>query len=62
MFKTIFKVVAVLALALGGGIWSVDYALDSFEGFGELRVGAWRAYPAAGTPDADPYSKARAAR
>ncbi|APX69335.1 MULTISPECIES: DUF1214 domain-containing protein [unclassified Brucella] len=62
MFKTIFKVVAVLALALGGGIWSVDYVLDSFEGFGELRVGAWRAYPAAGTPDADPYSKARAAR
>ncbi len=47
---------------LAGGIWSVDYALDSFEGFGELRVGAWRAYPAAGTPDADPYSKARAAR
>ncbi len=62
MFKTIFKVAAVLALALGGGFWSVDYVLDSFEGFGELRVGAWSAYPAAGSPDADPYSKARAAR
>ncbi|MBB5703720.1 hypothetical protein FHS76_003630 [Ochrobactrum daejeonense] len=62
MFKTVFKVAIVLVLALGGGIWSVDVILDRFEGFGELRVGVWSAYPAAGTPDADPYSKARAAR
>lgn len=62
MFKTIFNTAVVLVLALGGGIWSVDKVLDRFEGFGELRVGAWSAYPAAGTPDADPYSKARAAR
>ncbi len=60
--QTIFKVVAVLAPRAWRGHLGVDYALDSFEGFGELRVGAWRAYPAAGTPDADPYSKARAAR
>ncbi|MFQ0814906.1 hypothetical protein AVM02_05635 [Brucella anthropi] len=62
MFKTIFNTAIVLALALGGGIWSVDKVLDRFEGFGELQVGVWSAYPAAGTPDADPYSKARAAR
>lgn len=62
MFKTIFNTAIVLVLALGGGIWSVDKVLDRFEGFDELRVGAWSAYPAAGTPDADPYSKARAAR
>ncbi|MEJ5018745.1 DUF1214 domain-containing protein [Ochrobactrum vermis] len=62
MFKTIFNTAIVLVLALGGGIWSVDKVLDRFEGFGELRVGVWGAYPAAGTPDADPYSKARAAR
>ncbi|WP_273792616.1 DUF1214 domain-containing protein [Brucella anthropi] len=62
MFKTIFNTAIVLVLALGGGIWSVDKVLDRFEGFGELQVGVWSAYPAAGTPDADPYSKARAAR
>ena len=62
MFKRIFNTAIVLVLALGGGIWSVDKVLDRFEGFGELRVGVWSAYPAAGTPDADPYSKARAAR
>ncbi|ABS15390.1 DUF1214 domain-containing protein [Brucella anthropi] len=62
MFKRIFNSAIVLVLALGGGIWSVDKVLDRFEGFGELRVGVWSAYPAAGTPDADPYSKARAAR
>jgi len=62
MLKTIFNVLAVLAIALGGGIWATDYTLDHFDGFGELRLGAWNAYPAAGTTDADPYSKARAAR
>lgn len=62
MLKTILKVLIVLALAFGGGLLGTDRALDRFDGFGELRVGAWSAYPAAGTADADPYSKARAAR
>ena len=62
MLETIFKVVAVLAIALGGGIWITDYTLDRFGGFGELQVGEWSAYPAAGTTNADPYSKAGAAR
>ncbi|MBC2884728.1 DUF1214 domain-containing protein [Ochrobactrum sp. CM-21-5] len=62
MLKSVLKIVVVLVLALGGGIWSVDLVLDRFGGFGELKVGVWSAYPAAGTTDADPYSKARAAR
>lgn len=62
MLKTILKVMTVLAIAIGGGIWATDYALDHFDGFGELQLGAWNAYPASGTSDADPYSKARAAR
>ncbi|WP_273725543.1 DUF1214 domain-containing protein [Brucella gallinifaecis] len=62
MLKTLFKVVVVLTIALGGGIWATNYVLDHFEGFGELQLGVWSAYPAAGTIDADPYSKARAAR
>lgn len=62
MLETISKILAVLAVALGGGIWITDYTLDHFDGFGELQVGGWSAYPASGTMDADPYSKARAAR
>lgn len=62
MLKTILKVITVLVIALGGGICATDYALEHFDGFGELQLGAWNAYPAAGTTEADPYSKARAAR
>ena len=62
MLKTILKVITVLVIALGGGIWATDCALDNFDGFGELQLGAWNAYPASGTIAADPYSKARAAR
>lgn len=62
MLKTILKVLTVLTIAIGGGLWVTDYTLDYFDGFGELQLGAWNAYPASGTSDADPYSKARAAR
>jgi len=62
MLKTILKAAFVLALALGGGIFSVHFILDRFNGFGELQVGAWTAFPDDGTADADPYSRARAAR
>lgn len=62
MLKTTLSICLVLALAFGGGIWSVRYVLDRFDGFDVLRVGQWSAYPASGTPDADPYAKARGAR
>lgn len=62
MLKTIFGTIFVLAIAFGGGIWFTDYALDQFGGFGELKIGNWSAYPDAGTAEADPYVKARAAR
>lgn len=62
MLKTTLSICLVLALAFGGGIWSVRYVLDQFEGFNVLRIGQWTAYPALGTPDADPYAKARDAR
>ncbi len=60
--RTILSTGFVLALALGGGIASVDMALDRFPGFGDLKVGAWTAWPQASGADADPYAKARAAR
>ncbi|WP_343313892.1 DUF1214 domain-containing protein [Brucella sp. BE17] len=62
MLTRILQIILVLVIALGGGIWSVDKVLDRFGGFGELQVGAWQAFPDAGTANADPYARARAAR
>ncbi|QPC88658.1 DUF1214 domain-containing protein [Mesorhizobium sp. NBSH29] len=61
-FRTIFLIALVLAIAVGGGAASVWYALKAPEGFGALRAGPWTAFPDLGTPQAEPYSKARTAR
>jgi len=62
MLRTVLLTLLTLIVAIGGGAASVQYALDRFEGFGALEVGQWSAYPEAGTPDSDPYAKARGAR
>ncbi len=62
MLRTIFLTLVFLAISLGGGIASVWYVLNANIGFGAIRIGAWTAYPDAGTSDADPYSVARRAR
>lgn len=62
MLKTIFLTALTLLIAIGGGAASVWYALNRIDGLGALTVGVWVAFPAAGTPYADPYSKARIAR
>lgn len=51
-----------LAMALGLGGWSAVWALRRPADFGTETVGPWLADPAAGSLDADPYSKARLAR
>lgn len=51
-----------LTLALGLGAWSAAWALRRSAGFGIETIGPWTADPAAGSVDADPYSKARLAR
>lgn len=56
------SIVLALLIALGGGIWSARWALDHFGGFGELATGQWISFPLAGSPQADPYAKARSAR
>lgn len=51
-----------LVIALSGGAWSVSLMLDRYEGTGTLDVGPWQADRLAGSPTADPYSRAQAAR
>lgn len=62
MFQRIFFLLVVIAVAVGGGTASVGLMLSAPEGVGALTVGGWTAYPTIGTPDIDPYSKARIAR
>src|SRR5262245_46958425 len=62
MLRTILLTVLVLVTAVAGGAASVWYALGSQEGIGAVTLGPWTAFPALGTPEADPYSKARIAR
>ena len=51
-----------LAIALGLGGWSANWALDQSSEIGTVTYGPWHANPTAGSPDADPYAKARLAR
>jgi hypothetical protein len=62
MLKQSLLIALALAVAVGGGAASVGMVLNSQEGIGAVSVGPWTAFPDIGTPDADPYSKARVAR
>jgi hypothetical protein len=62
MLKTAFLTLVVLSVSIGGGAASVWYALQAQEGVGAVTIGGWTAFPDIGTPEADPYSKARVAR
>ena len=62
MLKTAFVTFIVICIAVLGGGASVWYALQAKESLGAVTIGEWTAFPDIGTPDADPYSKARVAR
>jgi hypothetical protein len=62
MLKTAFLALLTLAIAIGGGAASLWYVLDARDGVGAVAIGGWTAFPDIGTPDADPYSKARVSR
>jgi len=62
MLRNLLLTLLTFCIAIGGGAASVWYALDADNGFDALRIGAWTAFPALGTPDASPYAKAAAAR
>lgn len=62
MIYRAFLVVLFLVIAIGGGAWSVWLVLEQAPPFGKLASGPWEAFPVAGTPNADPYSRARHVR
>lgn len=62
MLKSILLIALALVIAIGGGAASVWFSLKSQEGVGAVTVAEWTAFPDIGTPNADPYSKARIAR
>lgn len=62
MLRDLVTILYAMALALGIGSFSAERVTDEFDGFGALTLGQWTAYPDAGTENADPYARARAAR
>lgn len=61
MRSTLALLLAVAA-ALTLGLWSAWLAVRSPAPIDTIALGAWQAWPNAGTADADPYSRARQAR
>lgn len=62
MLQRILLILTVLLVAIGAGTASVWYPLHSQTGVGSVTIGGWTVFPSIGTPEADPYSKARIAR
>lgn len=62
MLKNSLLILLSLVVAIGVGSASAWYALDERNAVGAVTVGAWTTFPEIGTPDSDPYSRARVAR
>lgn len=62
VFRVPLLVALCLTIAFGGGILFTLSALDATAGFGAIKLGAWEAFPALQTADADPYAKSHRAR
>jgi len=52
------KALIAAAIGLAAGLWSSESALRVTSGLDATRIGAWTASVDAGTPDADPYTRA----
>jgi hypothetical protein len=60
--KAIVVLLMAIAASLALGLWSAWLAVRSPAPVDTITLGAWQAWPNAGTVDADPYSRARVAR
>jgi hypothetical protein len=60
--RFVFGLVFAITIALVSGFGSAWYALENGELFVTLSLGPWKAWPAAGTAEADPYTHAYLAR
>lgn len=60
--RSLFVLVVGLALSVGLGLGTAFLAVRSPAPVDAISLGAWQAWPNAGTPNVDPYSRARLAR
>lgn len=60
--RSALPLVAAIILSLVLGVGSAWLAVRSPQPIDAIELGAWRAWPNAGTAEADPYSRARLAR
>lgn len=59
MLRRALLTAVFLLIAIGGGAASLWLVLEKAPFIGSQVSGPWVAFPVAGTPDADPYSRAR---
>jgi hypothetical protein len=58
----LFRLAALLALALGGGLASAWYMIEAGSRLSTRTFGPWVTWPTAGRPEADPYTRAHVVR
>jgi hypothetical protein len=60
--NTLLNVVLFLGIALGGGLASAWYMIEAGSRLSTRSFGPWVTWPAAGRPEADPYTRSHVAR
>lgn len=56
--RGLFRIFAFLTIGIGLGYCTADYSMEQGLTHVSVRNGAWTIWPAAGSPDADPYTRA----
>src|SRR5262245_7560196 len=60
--KFFANLLAIAVLGIGGGLGSAWYMVEAGSRLSTKSFGPWSTWVAAGRPDADPYTRAHAAR
>lgn len=61
LFNILINLTVFAVVALGGGLGTAYYMMDSGSRLSTKTFGAWTTWTAAGRPDADPYTRAHTA-